>query len=125
MLQLNKEKVAKQFEADIKRETQMFQNVREWTDLKNGLANLKHILLKYKAYNIPIPKQKNIAKRLSQCLKEDYQEIHELALEVYDIIFDWELQLMKIDQSSPNAWQKRDSSIALYFSGLFSFYQYS
>jgi len=44
------------------------------------------------------------------------------------MIFDWELKLIRMDLNSshgPDHWQNRDSCIALYFSGLFSFYQYS
>ena len=51
--------------------------------------------------------------------------IHQLTLEVYTVVFEREVDLMKIDEKNGIGIYDRKSSIALFFSGLFNFYQFA
>ena len=63
---------------------------------------------------------------VAQCLNPEINVIHQLTLEAYKEVFEREVQLMRKDylekQIDP---YDRKSSIALFFSGLFNFYQFA
>ena len=83
---------------------------------------------------LPIPHQRHLAKRLgkfvplliliAQCLNPDINVIHQLTLEVYAEVFMREVELAK-NQKVEGKNYERNSSIALFFSGLFNFYQFA
>ena len=55
-------------------------------------------------------------------MNPDINVIHQLTLEVYTVVFEREVDLMKIDEKNGIGMYDRKSSIALFFSGLFNFY---
>lgn len=67
-----------------------------------------------------------MAKRLAQCLNPEINVIHQLTLEVYREVFEREIELMEKDMNQDGIGPyERKSSIALFFSGLFNFYQFA
>ena len=74
---------------------------------------------------MPIPRQRDLAKRLAQCLNPEISVIHQLTLEIYGEVLKREIQLVNIiDPKGINKYERK-SSIALFFSGLFNFYQFA
>ena len=51
--------------------------------------------------------------------------IHNLALEVYEVVFKRELELLQNFIQAGGDKFERKSSVALFFSGLFNFYQFA
>lgn len=51
--------------------------------------------------------------------------IHQLTLDVYKEVFEREIELMDEDKKNGVSKYQRKSSIALFFSGLFNFYQFA
>lgn len=72
---------------------------------------------------------------IAQCLNPDINVIHQLTLEVYEEVFKREVELIEMSneggakrpvESRPREEiYSRNSSIALFFSGLFNFYQFA
>lgn len=60
----------------------------------------------------------------AQCLNPEINVIHQLTLEVYKEVFEREIMLMKQEGNSDNVYERK-SSVALFFSGLFNFYQFA
>jgi hypothetical protein len=61
---------------------------------------------------------------LAQCLNPEINVIHQLTLEVYKEVFEREILLMKKEENPDNPYERK-SSVALFFSGLFNFYQFA
>jgi hypothetical protein len=96
-----------------------FNNAKDWSDLMAILKNLKENLSKYKDFNMYNVSDKIVlAKRLAQCLnpKSLPSGLHEIALELYDIIFD------NIRKNQNNFLGE---DLGLYSIGLFPFFQYA
>jgi hypothetical protein len=69
---------------------------------------------------LPIPQKQELAKRLTQCLHPDFDMLHLRTLEVYEVIFERELKIMKIEERK--CWGE---DLGLFYSGLFNFYQFA
>ena len=96
-----------------------FNNAKDWSDLMAILKNLKENLSKYKDFNMyNISEKIVLAKRLAQCLnpKSLPSGLHELALELYDMIF----ENIRLNQ---NNYLGED--LGLYSVGLFPFFQFA
>lgn len=96
-----------------------FNNAKDWSDLMAILKNLKENLSKYKDFNMYYVSDKIVlAKRLAQCLnpKSLPSGLHEIALELYDIIFE------NIRKNQNNCLGE---DLGLYSIGLFPFFQYA
>lgn len=67
-----------------------------------------------------------LAKKLAQCLRPDLTAIHSLTLDVYADIFEREIAIIQEERASrgPEKY-KYNSQLALFFSGLFNFYQFA
>lgn len=61
---------------------------------------------------------------IAQCLNPEINVIHQLTLEVYREVFEREILLMKEQKNTENPYDRK-SSVALFFSGLFNFYQFA
>lgn len=102
-----------------------FERAKEWADLSNCLAKVRQIIEKYGG--APVPHQRQLAKRLAQCLNPDINVIHQLTIDVYAEVFAREVELLNKDLKKQGKTKnyERESSIALFFSGLFNFYQFA
>ena len=96
-----------------------FNNAKDWSDLMAILKNLKENLSKYKDFNMHNVTEKiTLAKRLAQCLnpKSLPSGLHEIALELYDIIF---------ENIRKNQNNYLGDDLGLYSVGLFPFFQFA
>lgn len=96
-----------------------FNNAKDWSDLMQILKNLKENLRKYKDFNMyNVTDKITLSKRLAQCLnpKSLPSGLHEIALELYDTIFE------NIRQNQNNYL---GDDLALYSVGLFPFFQFA
>jgi hypothetical protein len=96
-----------------------FNNAKDWSDLMQILKNLKENLRKYKDFNMyNVTEKITLSKRLAQCLnpKSLPSGLHEIALELYDTIFE------NIRQNQNNYL---GDDLALYSVGLFPFFQFA
>ena len=112
-----------------------FNTAKEWVDLSNLLESLKRSFT-----NFPeslVPRKKDLAKRLSQCLTPELVMIHRQTLEVYEEVFKRELYLFDRvhgttcleDDEDGNAVVSRKPLLAvfgedmgLFISNLYNFY---
>ncbi len=96
-----------------------FNNAKDWSDLMQILKNLKENLRKYKEFNMyNVTDKITLSKRLAQCLnpKSLPSGLHEIALELYDTIFE------NIRRNQNNYLGE---DLALYSVGLFPFFQFA
>lgn len=77
------------FKAQLGTVISSFEKAREWADLSNCLQRVKKTFDQFQ--NLPVPLKKDLAKRLAQCLNPELTVIHQLTLEVYDLVFTREL----------------------------------
>lgn len=96
-----------------------FNNAKDWSDLMQILKNLKENLRKYKEFNMyNVTDKITLSKRLAQCLnpKSLPSGLHEIALELYDTIF---------ENIRHNQNNYLGDDLALYSVGLFPFFQFA
>jgi|APSaa5957512535_1039671.scaffolds.fasta_scaffold408316_2 hypothetical protein len=83
------------FDRGLKNIIDSFERAREWADLSNCLQKVKKMIEQYKG--LKIPRQRDLAKRLAQCLNPEINVIHQLTLEIYKEVFEREIELMNKD----------------------------
>ncbi|CDW85800.1 n-terminal domain-containing protein [Stylonychia lemnae] len=113
------------FKRSLKEVIDSFERAKEWADLSNCLQKVKKQFDQNQ--NTEIPMKKDLAKRLAQCLNPDLAVIHQLTLEVYGMIFQRQIELLK--QKANEGPNKQDlewgSDLGLFYSGLFNFFQFA
>ena len=77
------------FSREVSDILQRFTTATEWADLSNLLERLKKSIANYP--DSRVPKKKELAKRLSQCLTPELQMIHMQTLDIYVEVFKREL----------------------------------
>ena len=107
-----------EFDKNLKSVISQFERNREWADSIVILKKISENIEKYG--NCYIPRQRDLAKRLAQCLNPEVPSIHSAALDVYKEVFVREIKMMKQDKT--DSVEKPHSKMALFFGGLFSFY---